>query len=329
MIRTYLVRGATIALAGLTMAACASAKKPGYLTQAEGIYSALANRGGNETVEAEMIKTRQAIDSANMALAQNRSQKYVDGVAYVALRAAQTAEAEEARRTAMRATDSLKTARLNKLLSLTEAQRSALAQQQQLSQSEIAALHVQNAAAEQRADSLRRVAEEANAKLNDALTQLRSLVAEITNIKETSRGLVISLSDILFDVNQATLKPGAANNVQKIAAILNQYPNYKISVEGHTDSQGSDAYNQSLSERRAAAVLQQLVAGGVSADRITSKGFGESQPVASNDTPAGRQQNRRVEVVVLGAGKVADALQNGGSAPTDTTRSDTTKTPPR
>jgi outer membrane protein OmpA-like peptidoglycan-associated protein len=325
MTRHSIIRGATIALAGLAIGACASAKKPGYLTQAEGIYSALNTRGGTETVEAEMIKTRQAIDSANMALAQNRSQKYVDGVAYVALRAAQTAEAEEARRMAMRAADSLKTARLNKLLSLTEAQRNALAQQQQLSQSEIAALHLQNAAAEQRADSLRRVAEEANAKLNDALTQLRSLVAEITNIKETSRGLVISLSDILFDVNQATLKAGAANNVQKIAAILNQYPNYRISVEGHTDSQGSDTYNQSLSERRAAAVLQQLVAGGVSADRITSKGFGESQPVASNDTPAGRQQNRRVEVVVLGAGKVADALQNGGTAPTS---GDTTKAPP-
>ena len=325
MSRSHMIRSAALALAGLAVGACASAKKPGYLTQAEGIYSALSTRGGNETVEAEMIKTRQAIDSANMALAQNRSQKYVDGVAYVALRAAQTAEAEEARRMAMRAGDSLKTARLNKLLSLTEAQRNSLAQQQQLSQSEIAALHLKNAAAEQRADSLRRVAEEANAKLNDALTQLRSLVAEITNIKETSRGLVISLSDILFDVNQATLKAGAANNVQKIAAILNQYPNYQISVEGHTDSQGSDAYNQSLSERRAAAVRTQLVAGGVAEGRITSKGFGESQPVASNDTPSGRQQNRRVEVIVLGAGKVADALQNGGTAPAS---SDTSKAPP-
>ena len=321
MTRTQLLRGATLAVATAATLACASAKAPQYLTQAESIYSALSARGGNETVEAEMIKTRQALDSARMALAKNRSQKYVDGVSYIALRAAQTAEAEERRRIAMRATDSLKTARLNRLLSLTEAQRNSLAQQQQLSQSEIAALHMQNAASEQRADSLRRVAEEANAKLNDALTQLRSLVAEITNIKETSRGLVISLSDILFDVNQATLKAGAANNVQKIAAILNQYPNYQISVEGHTDSQGSDAYNQSLSERRAAAVRTQLVAGGVAEGRISSKGFGESQPVASNDAPAGRQQNRRVEVIVLGAGKVADALQNGGTA------SDTTRTP--
>ncbi|HEX2779351.1 MAG TPA: OmpA family protein [Gemmatimonadaceae bacterium] len=160
-------------------------------------------------------------------------------------------------------------------------------------------------------DVVRRAAEEANAKLNDALTQLRSLVAEITNIRETSRGLVISLSDILFDVNQATLKAGAAQNVQKIAAILNQYPDYNISVEGHTDASGSDAYNQDLSERRAASVREALVAGGVAASRISSKGFGESQPVASNDTPSGRQQNRRVEVIVLGAGKVADAVRTG------------------
>jgi outer membrane protein OmpA-like peptidoglycan-associated protein len=269
-----------------------------------------------------MIKTRVALDTARQAVTLNRAQAYIDGVSYVALRQAQTAEAEEKRRVALRMADSLKTARLNRLLSLSEAQKAQLAQQQQLSQEEIAALRVRSSTAEQRADSLRRAVEEANAKLNDALTQLRSLVAEITNIKETSRGLVISLSDILFDVNQATLKPGAANNVQKIAAILNQYPNYNISVEGHTDAQGSDAYNQSLSERRAAAVRMQLISGGVPEARITSKGFGETQPVASNDTPAGRQQNRRVEVIVLGAGKVADALNNGSRT------TDSTRTPP-
>ena len=300
-------------------AACASAKTPADLTQAEKMYQALQGRGAEQHVEAEMIKTRQAIDEARTAVVSNRAQAYADGLAHVALRQAQTAEAEERRAVAARAADSLRTARLNRLLSLTEAQKNALAQQQQLSQSEIASLKTQNAAAEQRADSLRRAAEEANAKLNDALTQLRSLVAEITNIKETSRGLVISLSDILFDVNKATLKAGATNNVQKIAAILNQYPNYKISVEGHTDATGSDAYNQSLSERRAASVREALITGGVSADRITSKGFGESQPVASNDTPSGRQQNRRVEVIVLGAGKVADAVRADSAARRDST----------
>jgi outer membrane protein OmpA-like peptidoglycan-associated protein len=311
-----MMRDATLVISMIAIAACASAKKPDYLTQAEAIYQGLESRGANETVEAEMIKTRQALDSARLSLTTNRAQQYIDGVSYIALRQAQTAEAEERRRLALRMTDSLKTARLNRLLSLSEAQKAQLAQQQSLSQEEIAALKVRSSTAEQRADSLRRAVEEANAKLNDALNQLRSLVAEITNIKETSRGLVISLSDILFDVNQATLKAGAANNVQKIAAILNQYPNYNISVEGHTDSQGSDSYNQSLSERRAAAVRAQLISGGVPEARITSKGFGESQPVASNDTPAGRQQNRRVEVIVLGAGKVADALKNSGSTPT-------------
>ena len=318
---TSITRTGALALCAIAIGACATVKKPDNLTQAEAIYQALESRGGNESVEAEMIKTRQALDTARMSLTMNRSQQYVDGVSYVALRQAQTAEAEEHRRMAMRMTDSLKTARLNRLLSLSEAQKAQLAQQQQLSQEEIAALRVRSSTAEQRADSLRRAVEEANAKLNDALMQLRSLVAEITNIKETSRGLVISLSDILFDVNQATLKAGAASNVQKIAAILNQYPNYNISVEGHTDSQGSDAYNQSLSDRRAAAVRMQLISGGVPEARITSKGFGESQPVASNDAPAGRQQNRRVEVIVLGAGKVADALKSGST--------DTPRTPPQ
>jgi outer membrane protein OmpA-like peptidoglycan-associated protein len=108
-------------------------------------------------------------------------------------------------------------------------------------------------------------------------------------------------------VNKATLKPGAASNVRRIAAILQQYPDKQISVEGHTDATGSDAYNQKLSEDRAASVRAELVAGGVAPGVITSKGFGKTQPVATNDTPAGRQQNRRVEVVVLGAGTIADA----------------------
>ena len=293
------------------LAACASTQAPAALNQAETLYQSLQGRGADQRVEAEMIRTRQAIEDARMAVTSNRPQPYADGLARIALRHAQSAEAIEASVMAQRATDSLQKARLNRLLSLSEAQRTQLAEQQKLSQEEISTLRVRTLTAEQRADSLRQAVEEANRKLSEALTQLRSLVAEITNIRETSRGLVISLSDVLFDVNSATLRGGAASNVQKISQILNQYPDYKISVEGHTDSQGSDSYNQQLSQRRAASVLDALVAGGVAADRISSQGFGESQPVASNDTPAGRQQNRRVEVIVLGAGKVADAVRGG------------------
>lgn len=313
-----------IALAlGSTLTACASTQKPASLTQAETIYQTLVTRGADEQVRGEMIEAREAIGEGQTAVARKRNQDYVDGLSYIALRAAQVAEAEHQRLMAMNAVDSLQKARLSRLLTLSEADRAALARQQQLSQAEIEALRQRNLLVSAQADSLRMAAEEAEAKLNQALVQLRGLVAEITNIRETNRGLVVSLSDVLFDVNQATLKAGAVQNIRRISAILNQYPDYQISVEGHTDATGTDAYNQDLSTRRAAAVREALVQGGVPADRIASVGYGKTQPVATNDTPAGRQQNRRVEVIVLGAGTVADALPG---TPGDTTRS---QQPPR
>lgn len=283
----------------LIVGACASVNKPAELTQAEQVYQELAAGAAAQRVEADLLRARQAIDTAQLAVAEKFNQTYVDAAAHIALRRAQIAQANYERITAREAADSLNTARLERLVATGQQQRDSLARAQQASQEEISALR-------QRTDSLRRVAEEANARLNDALGQLRTLVAEITNIRETTRGLVISLSDILFDVNRATLKAGAEANVQRIAGVLQQYPDYNISVEGHTDATGSDSYNQDLSQRRAASVRQALIAGGVPEARITSKGLGESQPVATNDTPAGRQQNRRVEVIVLGAGSVAN-----------------------
>lgn len=312
-------------LAMLTAAACASVERPDALRQAEDLYSQLqSNPAAERYAEAELMRTRLVLDSARTAFENRRNMDYVNALSYVALRQAQTARAELDRGLAQAAADSLREARLRRLLALSNAQRQQLAQQQRLSQEEIEMLRQRNLlvsaeaeAQRQRADSLRRAAEEAEARLNDALMQLRTLVAEITNIRETARGLVISLSDILFDVDKATLKAGAEANIRRIAAILNQFPDYQISVEGHTDATGSDSYNQQLSERRAAAVRAALVAGGVAQSRITSGGYGESQPIATNETVAGRQQNRRVEVIVLGAGKMADVMGTPGA---DTTR---------
>ncbi|HKG92392.1 MAG TPA: OmpA family protein [Gemmatimonadaceae bacterium] len=327
-----LAAAAALVLAAMA-SACASVKRPAALTEAEQINQRLAQTGANARVEADMIRLQNALAQADLAVHNSRSQAYADDMGYVALQYARAAEARDARTLAQRAADSLRTARLNRLLSLTEAQRSSLAQQQQLSQAEIAALRERNMSVTQQAeslsmtaeqlrqrnDSLRRAAEAANAQLNEALGRLRSLVAEITNLRETSRGIVISLSDILFDVNKATLKSGASANVGRIATILAQYPDKQISVEGHTDATGSDAYNQKLSEDRAASVREALVAGGVDASKISSRGFGKTQPVATNATAEGRQQNRRVEIVVLGAGTVADAARSDSTA----------KTPPR
>ena len=105
---------------------------------------------------------------------------------------------------------------------------------------------------------------------------------------------------MLFDTGSATLKPGAREKLARVSGILLSHPELTLQVEGHTDGVGDDLYNQRLSENRADGVRAYLVAQGIGSNAVTTKGFGKSQPVASNDTAAGRQQNRRVELVVAG-----------------------------
>ncbi len=140
-------------------------------------------------------------------------------------------------------------------------------------------------------------AEQEKAQLRE---QLRSQLNLILETRETARGLIVNMSDVLFDTGQYTLKPGAREKLAKISGIILAHPGLKLQIEGHTDSVGGDEYNQKLSEQRANAVREYLVTQGVSGDSITAQGFGKGSPVASNDTAAGRQQNRRVELVVSG-----------------------------
>src|SRR5215471_16577806 len=130
--------------------------------------------------------------------------------------------------------------------------------------------------------------------------QLRQQLNQVLETRETARGLIVNLSDVLFDTGSATLKPGAREKLARVSGILLAHPELKVQVEGHTDSVGDDAYNQRLSENRADSVRSYIVAQGITSSSVTTKGFGKSQPIASNDTAAGRQQNRRVELVVAG-----------------------------
>ncbi len=116
--------------------------------------------------------------------------------------------------------------------------------------------------------------------------------------KQTERGTVFTMSDALFATGQADLRPGAQANLDRLAAQLNQHPDRRVVVEGHTDSTGSESLNAALSQRRAEAVRNYLVSAGVSSNRVTAIGKGQGFPVASNDTAEGRQQNRRVEVIL-------------------------------
>ncbi len=131
--------------------------------------------------------------------------------------------------------------------------------------------------------------------------KLQQQLAEL-HAKQTKRGLVLTLGDVLFETNKADLLPGAMRSIDKLAQFLQAYPNRKVLIEGHTDSRGSKAYNLKLSQRRANSVKQALIERGIDPSRIIAKGYGEEYPVASNLTAAGRQQNRRVEIVILDEG---------------------------
>ena len=130
--------------------------------------------------------------------------------------------------------------------------------------------------------------------------QLLSQFNAILQTRDTARGLIVNMSDVLFDTGKSSLRPLAREKLAKVAGIVSGHPGLRLDVEGHTDSVGGDAYNQQLSEDRGSSVRDYLTEQGMAAASVTSRGFGKTQPVASNETAAGRQQNRRVELVISG-----------------------------
>jgi outer membrane protein OmpA-like peptidoglycan-associated protein len=209
--------------------------------------------------------------------------------------AAQKAEAEAARLAAENSRAAAETARA-------EASREADRLERERGAAETAraqAVAAQEAAQRdaQQARDLAAKADQERAELRGRLQQQLNLILET---KQTARGLIVNMSDVLFDVGRYTLKPGAREKLSKVAGILSAHPDLTLQVEGHTDSTGSDETNQKLSDNRAIATRDFLIQQGISAGKITAKGFGESLPVATNDTAAGRQQNRRVELIIAG-----------------------------
>ena len=180
-----------------------------------------------------------------------------------------------------------------------QARAAAIAQQQQLSaeadRAKMAAAEADRARAD--AERMRMKAERDQAQVRQ---QLLDQFNSILQTRDTARGLIVNMSDVLFDSARYTLKPGAREKLAKVSGIILGHPGLKIAVEGHTDSVGGDEYNMKLSENRAGAVHDFLVSQGVPAASVTGQGFGKTMPVADNASAAGRQQNRRVELVVSG-----------------------------
>ncbi|MGA2085187.1 MAG: OmpA family protein [Terracidiphilus sp.] len=162
-------------------------------------------------------------------------------------------------------------------------------------------------AAQADADQSRSIAQQAQQAEHQAdsdkaamRAQLSEQLNKILETRDSARGLIVSMSDVLFDTGQYSLKPGAREKLAKVAGILIAYPSLNIEVGGYTDNVGGDEMNQTLSENRAGAVLKYLVEEGVTTNSVSAKGYGNTLPVASNDNAAGRQENRRVELVVSG-----------------------------
>lgn len=191
-----------------------------------------------------------------------------------------------------------------------EASFQALERDKQALEADNRALEIEKKSLAARTESLRRTAEGLRGD-NQALEEnLHHALSEIAETRSTARGLIVTLPDILFDVDRATLKPEARTTLAKLAGVLQLVPGVELEIEGHTDSTGTDAHNLDLSRQRAESVRSFLAAEGVSGERMSARGFGEERPVATNDTAEGRGKNRRVEVILPqdeSANRVSDA----------------------
>ena len=208
---------------------------------------------------------------------------------------ARRAQAEAAKATAESEKATAETQRLQaELATAKEAAERAKAETAQ-AQAAAAAEKAERAAAE--SERLRQQAEQEKQQLRAQLLQQLNAVLET---KDTDRGLVVTMADVLFDSGKYTLRPAAREKLAKLAGIVLGHPGLRLAAEGHTDSTGSTEFNQKLSVKRAESVAEYLSSQGVPRDGLNASGFGDTNPIASNDTAAGRQKNRRVELIVSG-----------------------------
>ena len=317
------------AVAVAVIAACASNAPNASLESARVVVNQTA--GNPEVVRRaplELKAARDTIDRADGVWRSDRDESEVNHLAYLATQRAEVArnlarsrqvdedvkeansagdklrleartrEAEKARMDATAAQNQAQTAQAQARQSQTDA---ANAQQNAVAATRMAAAdRAQSIAAQEAAAAERLRAEQAAGAANAAQERVRQLEAQLRDIegKQTERGLLVTLGDVLFAFNKAELTPQAGPRLDKLASFLKQFPQRKLLVEGYTDAVGTDTYNMELSERRAEAIREALVARGVDTTRVVTKGYGKAYPVADNASVDGRAVNRRVEVVI-------------------------------
>lgn len=279
-------------------------KAQDYLTRAEDYYQrkqgrtpiGTAARGATQMAEDARVLTlrkkeadRVAAEKRAMQEAQEKAEADAKASAEAEAKAKAQAE-EDARRRAQAEAD--REAAEKAQAEAQQQQAAALAQQQQA--------QADAERARQAADQAERDKQEAIRQKEEMRARLLNQLNQVLETRDTDRGLVVSMPDVLFDTGQYTLKPAARERLARISGIVLAYPQLKLQIEGYTDSTGSDEFNQRLSEKRAATVRDYLVDSGISVNNVFAKGMGKSNPIADNATAAGRKLNRRVEMIVSG-----------------------------
>jgi outer membrane protein OmpA-like peptidoglycan-associated protein len=288
----------TVAVASVLggLAACQTAPDNDIVltTAREVVAQAEANPNVGKYAPTELDRARKLLINAEGAAKEKGAKdKITSHYAYLATQVARTAE--------QRASEQLATAQVK--AGETERQKILLAAReneanQAMQAARSAQVNAQTAQAE--AERARNEALNAQSQMAQAQQESQRLTAQLEELEaaQTSRGIVLTLDDVLFDTGRAELKPGAQRSLDQIAAFLNENPERRVQVEGFTDSLGSNDFNQQLSQHRADAVATAIIQRGVSADRVRALGYGEEFPVASNNSAGSRQLNRRVEIIV-------------------------------
>jgi len=254
---------------------CAGKKPNAALDSARTTYE----RVSDETLQGEystedLNVAKQRLDIANRAWKDKRGKKTINHRAYLAEQYALIAEQRSERLRYQALIEDGKVERTRMQLGL----RAAEAQ-----------------LAQNRAESLQKEVADREAQLAEQLKELSQL--KELQAKDTDRGMVLTLGDVLFDTGESSLKSGARHNIERVASFLRSYPERRLTIEGHTDDTGDEDFNYDLSVERAYSVRAALVSLGIDVSRIHAAGFGENMPIASNTIASGRQQNRRVELI--------------------------------
>jgi outer membrane protein OmpA-like peptidoglycan-associated protein len=271
-----------------------------------------AARGATQMAEDARVLTLRRIEQEKLA-AERRAREEAQEKAEADARAAQE-RATQAQ--AQSDEDARRRAEAEQGQAEAQRQQAASLAQQQQAQADADAARVAADVAARQTQEAERQRQDAVRQKEEMRARLLAQLNQVLQTRDTARGLIVSMPDVLFDFNKYTLKPEARERLARVSGIVLAYPDLKLQIEGYTDAIGSEEYNQTLSEKRAEAVRDYLVSSGVSMNNVAAQGLGKSDPVADNSTSAGRKLNRRVEMIVSGD-VIGNQLTPGASGDTN------------